>query len=92
MNKEEFLKSKDFMKLGQTIEHGNWQVATMTAKRLQDNAKEAEIKDFDRSLIMIKQCIAGRKKTEAQNALAAVVAKRVAMLNKLSESESGDGV
>lgn len=80
MEIEEFLKSKDFMKLGQAIEHGNWQVAGMTAQRMQREAKEAGTDAFDRQLIAIKQCIAGRKKTEAQNALAAMVSKRVQML------------
>lgn len=82
MDVDEYLKSKDFMKLGQAIEHGNWQVAGMTAQRMQKNAKEAGISDFDRQLIMIKQCIAGRKKTEAQNVLAAMVSKRVQMMEK----------
>lgn len=77
MTQEEFLKSKDFMKLGQAIDRGNWQVAGMTASRMQKNAKEAEIHDFDRQLIMIKQCIAGRQKNEALNALASMVSKRV---------------
>lgn len=82
MEIQDFLKSKDFMKLGQAIEHGNWQVAGMTAQRMQKNAKEAGISDFDKQLIMIKQCIAGRKKTEAQNVLAAMVSKRVQMMEK----------
>ena len=80
MDKAEFLKSKDFMKVGQAIEHGNWQVAAMTASRMQKDANECELSDFSRQLIMLKQCIAGRKKTEAQNALAAIVARRVKML------------
>lgn len=84
MNTEEFLKSKDFMKLGQAIEHGNWQVAGMTAQRMQKNAKEAGITDFDRQLIMLKQCLAGRKKTEAQNTLASIISKRVSLLKDIS--------
>ena len=80
MEIEEFLKSRDFMKLGQAIERGNWQVAGMTAQRMQREAKEAGTDAFDRQLIAIKQCIASRKKTEAQNALAAMVSKRVQML------------
>lgn len=85
MNKEEFLKSKEFMKLGRAIENGNWQIAGMTAQRMQKMAKEACVADFDRQFIMIKQCIAGRKKTEALNALAGVVSKRVQMLKTYSE-------
>ncbi|MBD5521536.1 MAG: hypothetical protein HDR03_10020 [Lachnospiraceae bacterium] len=33
-----FLKSYDLMKLGQAIEHGNWQVAAMTSQRVQKAA------------------------------------------------------
>lgn len=87
MTEEEFLKSYDFMKLGQSIEHGNWQVAGMTAARIQKNSKEAGVTAFDRSLIMIKQCIATRKKTEAQNALAGMITKRVSMLDKYKQNE-----
>ena len=71
------------MKVGQAIDHMNWQVATMTVSRMQKNAAECEIKDFDRQFIMLKQCILGRKKLEAQNALAAIVAKRVKLLEGL---------
>ena len=82
----DFLKGKDFMKLGQAIEHGNWQIAGMTAQRMQKSAKEAQISEFDRQLVMIKQAIAGRKKTEAQNILAAMIGVRVRLL----KAEAGD--
>lgn len=87
MDKEEFVKSKDFMKLGRAIECGNWQIAGMTASRMQKNAEKLEIKDFDRQLIMIKQCIAGRKKQEALNALANMVAKRVMLLKTYAKDD-----
>lgn len=87
MTEEEFLKSYDFMKLGQAIEHGNWQVAGMTASRMQKNAKEAQVTAFDRNFIMIKQCIASRKKPEAQNTLAGIISKRVALLEQLKNNE-----
>lgn len=80
--KAEFLRCKDFMKLGQAIEHNNWQIAGMTVSRMQKNAKECGVTDFDRQFIMIKQCIANRKKTEAQNTLALVVAKRVKLMEE----------
>ena len=89
MTTEEFIKSKDFMKLGQSIEHNNWQLAGMIAQRMQRNAKSAGVSDFDRQLVMIKQCIGGRQKTEALNALAGIVNKRVKMLSLIQESEPG---
>lgn len=87
MTKEDYIKSKDFMKLGQAIAHENWQVAGMTVQRMTKQATDADIHDFDRQFMMIKKCIMGRKKTEAQNALAAVVAKRVQMINGMNEGE-----
>lgn len=86
ITREEFLRSKDFMKLGQAIEHEIWQVAGMTAQRIQMNAKRAGISDFDRQLIMIKKCIGERRKIEAQNTLASMISKRVQMLNNLADS------
>lgn len=74
------------MKLGQAIEHDIWQVAGMTAQRIQVNAKSVGLNDFDRQLIMIKTCIAGRKKAEALNVLASIITKRVQMLNSMNEN------
>lgn len=88
MTKEEFLKSKDFMKIGQSIEHGAWQIAGMTAQRMQKNAKEAELNIFDRQLIGLKQCIASRNKTEALNILSLMVTKRVQLLNNINNTNS----
>ncbi len=85
MTKSQFLKSKDFMKLGQAIDHGIWQVAGMTAARMQKEAAAAGIHDFDRQLINMKQCIAGRKKSEALNVLASMVSKRVQMLKNIEK-------
>lgn len=82
MDITDFLSSKDFMKLGQAIEHKNWSAAGMIAQRMQRDAKEAGVSDLDRQLVMIKQCIASRKKTEALNTLVAMVSKRVKMMEQ----------
>lgn len=85
MTLEDFLKSKDFMKLGTAINHGNWQIAAMTAQRMQKNAKDISFAEFDRQFVGIKQCIASRNKNEALSLLSLVVSKRVRMLNALNE-------
>lgn len=85
MNREEFLKSKDFMKLGQAIDHGQWQIAGMTAQRMQRNAAGIDGLNMERNLIGIKQCIASGNKNEAQNILAQMVAKRVKMLKEIQD-------
>ena len=79
---ETFLKSLDFMKLGQAIEHENWQVAGMTAQKMQKRAKEAGIDSFDRQLSNIKQCVAQRNKKQAQDILAVIVAKRTQLMKR----------
>lgn len=90
MNREEFLKSQDFMKLGQAIQHGQWQVAGMTVQRMQRNAASIEGLSMDRNLIGIKQCIAMRNKVEAQNILAQLIAKRVKLLKEIQEQNKED--
>ena len=91
MTREELIKSHDFMQLGHAIETKSWQNASMTASRLQKNATECKMDEFIRPLLMIKQCIASRKKKEALNALASLTAKRVSLINsELTDSDGGN--
>ena len=69
------------MKLGQAINRGNWQVAAMTARRMEQNAKNAEITEFSQQLIGIKQCINRKDSIGAKQVLALMVAKRARFLN-----------
>ena len=90
MTREELIKSHDFMQLGHAIETESWQNASMVASRLQKNATECRMDEFIRPLLMIKQCVASRKKKEALNALASLTAKRVALINsELTDSDGG---
>ena len=75
------------MKIGQAVEHGNWQSAAMTLRRMQDNAAQCGVSDFDRMFTMLRQCVVSRKKAEAQNVLASVVAKRVALLEGIRKAD-----
>ena len=79
--KIEFYKSLDFMKLGQAINRGNWQVAAMTARRMEMNAKNAEIIEFNQQLLGVKQCINRKDAIGAKQILAIMVAKRAKFLN-----------
>lgn len=79
--KIEFYKSLDFMKLGQAINRGNWQVAAMTARRMEMNAKNAEITEFNQQLLGVKQCINRKDAIGAKQILAIMVAKRAKVLN-----------
>ena len=77
----EFYKSLDFMKLGQAVNRGNWQVAAMTARRMEQNAKNAEISEFNQQFVGIRQCINRKDAIGAKQILAIMVAKRAKFLN-----------
>ena len=84
----EFLKSLDFMKLGQAINRGQWQAAAMTIRRLDMKAKEVEMKEFERNFTGIRQCINRKDGNEAKQILSVVVNKRANYLNRISEQRS----
>lgn len=81
----EFLKSLDFMKLGQAINKEQWQAAAMTIRRLDMKAKEADMSDFERNFTGIRQCINRKDSNEAKQILAVVINKRAKYLNLLGE-------
>ena len=68
MTKEEFLKSKDFMRLGKCISSGQWKSVMITISRMQKEALEAEFSDFDRNLVNIRQCAMRKDVQGAKNA------------------------
>lgn len=85
-----FLKSYDFMKLGQALDHKNWQIAAMTVQRMQRGAQEAELTVFERQFSSIRQCIIHKQGKQAKDILALVTAKRAQLLNQHA-SETGAG-
>lgn len=80
-----FLKSLDFMKLGQAINRGQWQSAAMTIRRLDMKAKEVGMQEFERNFTGIRQSINRKDGIEAKQILAVVVNKRAKHLNLISE-------
>ena len=84
----DFLKSLDFMKLGQAINRGLWQPAAMTIRRLDMKAKEAGMSDFERNFTGIRQCINRKDANEAKQILAVVINKRAKHLNAISENNA----
>ena len=79
-----FLKSLDFMRLGQALNREQWQAAAMTIRRLDMKAKEVELNDFERNFTGIRQCINRKDGNEAKQILAVVVNKRAKYLNAIS--------
>ena len=82
-----FLKSMDFMRLGQAVDHKQWQSASMIVHRLDDMAREAGINDFERAFTGIRQSINRKDMAEAKQILAIVVSKRAKYLNDMNKSE-----
>lgn len=76
-----FLRSLDFMKLGQAINHEQWQSAAMIVRRLDMNAKEVGFVDFERQFTGLRQCINRKDVYEAKQIMAIVVNKRAKYLN-----------
>ncbi|MBO5097848.1 MAG: hypothetical protein J6B96_06010 [Agathobacter sp.] len=83
----EFLKCMDFMRLGQAINHKQWQSASMIVRRLDDMAREAGINDFERAFTGIRQSINRKDIYEAKQIMAIVVNKRAKYLNELNNRE-----
>ena len=81
----EYLKSLDFMRLGQAINRDQWQAAAMTIRRLDMKAKEVGMTDFERNFTGIRQCINRREGQEAKQILAVVVNKRAKYLNEIGK-------
>ena len=82
----DFLKSLDFMRLGQAVNRGQWQSAAMTIRRLDMKAKEVGMDDFERNFTGIRQCINRKDMQEAKQILAVVVNKRARHLNSISDT------
>ena len=82
----DFLKSLDFMRLGQAVNRGQWQSAAMTIRRLDMKAKEVGMDDFERNFTGIRQCINRKDMQEAKQILAVVVNKRARHLNSISDA------
>lgn len=84
---ETFLKSHDFMRLGQAIEHDNYRIASMTIARMLGQAKELEDEFFIRQFTSLKMCVASQNKRQAKNVLSLIVNKRAQLLNQLQKEQ-----
>ena len=82
-----FIKSYDFMRLGQAIHRGQWQSAAMTIRRMDLQAKKLELTAFARPFAGLKQAIARKHAQEAKQILTAVTARRVKMLEELNAAQ-----
>lgn len=85
-----FLQSYDFMKLGQAVNHRNWQVAAMTVQRMQSRVQELELHVFAKQLTGIRQCILHKQEKQAKDILALVMARRAQMLKEWQSGKQNE--
>lgn len=82
-----FLKSLDFMKLGQAIHREQWQGAAMTVRRMDLKAKEIGMNEFEKNFAAIRQCVNRKEKHEAKQIMAVIINKRANYLNRILSDE-----
>jgi hypothetical protein len=85
---QEFLKSHDFMRLGQAVSHGQWQSAAMIQRRMQQKADTLNLASMSRSLGNLRQAIIRKSTPDAKQILAGIVAVRVQLLKSTDEKTS----
>lgn len=82
-----FIRSYDFMRLGQAAGRGQWQSAAMTIRRMDMMAKKLGAECFLRQFAGLKQAVARKNAQETKQILVAVTAKRVKIIEVLNERE-----
>ena len=81
----DYINSLDFMKLGQAINHEQWQAAAMIVRRMDMKAKEVGMDGFERQFTGIRQCINRKEKAQAKQVLSIVINKRVQIMKQMKE-------
>lgn len=87
MTEEEFLRSRDFLKIGQAITHKNKQVAVMAIKRLSEASVKAGVEGFERNFSSLRSLVIAGNYKEALDVLTVVTNKRVKLLKKYEITE-----
>lgn len=83
----DYINSLDFMKLGQAINHEQWQAAAMIVRRMDMKAKEVEIDGFERQYTGIRQYINRKDKVQAKQVLSIVINKRVQIMKQMKAQQ-----
>ncbi len=90
MKTEDFCKSLDFMKLGQAVNHENWQGAASILCRMQRRSAEMDEDLFGRNFSALRQCLLHKDQTAAKSVLAVIAAKRAKIWNGQERAEQED--
>ncbi len=80
-----FLEGYDFMKLGQAINRGQWNSAMMILQRMDASVQRLGIRCMIQPLKGVRMSVLGRNGQQAKQALSALVAKRVGLMNGLKK-------
>lgn len=78
-----FVRSLEFMRLGQAISHKQWQAAAMKATKLTKEVQRLGITGFERPMTGVRQNVNRKNGEEALQALSLIINKRVKMLEIL---------
>lgn len=80
-----FLKSYDFMRLGNLVQQKNWNAAHMAVRRLKEQSEALELQDFARHFANIQRCLGSADQTSILNILTLVTTRRVQLLRLFNE-------
>ena len=80
-----FLESYDFMKLGQTINRGQWNSAMMILQRMDVLVQKQGIRCMIQPLKTVRMAVLGRNVKQAKQALATLIGKRVQLIKCMKE-------
>ena len=78
-----FIRSYEFMQLGQAINRKQWQAAGMKIQKMSAKAKKLGMTGWENQFMGMKQNIARKNDQEALQILALMTTKRVKLLNLL---------
>ncbi|MBQ8821636.1 MAG: hypothetical protein IJZ82_03255 [Lachnospiraceae bacterium] len=81
-----FVKSLDFMRLGQAVNTGRFESAMMTLRRMSMQADKLGLVCFERQFTGLRQNIARKDATEVKNILSLVIRKRIQIQDVLKDN------
>lgn len=73
----QFILGQDFIRLGQTVNHGRWESAMMSIRRMSQQAESLGLECFQRQFTGLRQTIARKDIPETKNILSLVIVKRI---------------
>lgn len=82
-----FIKSYEFMRLGQAIHHKQWQGAAMKIQKMSQTAKKLGMTGWEHLFTGIRQNINRKNEKEALQILSVMITKRVQIIELLNKNK-----